>query len=76
MKADRKRVPGFYWVRFEGEVIVAEWTDGTGCEGNDGKRHWHIPGSDGCFYDREVCELLSGRIQRVQGEEMKREATA
>lgn len=76
MKGDRKRVPGFYWVRFEGEVIVAEWTDGSGCEGNDGKPHWHIPGSDGCFYDREVCELLSGRIQRVQGEEIKREATA
>ena len=62
MKADRKRKPGFYWVRFEGELVVAEYTDGLGCEGNDGKKHWHIPGSDGCFFDREVCELLSDRL--------------
>jgi hypothetical protein len=59
MKADRYRKPGFYWVKFEGERLIAEWTDGLGCEGNDGKKHWHVPGSDGCFYDREVCELIA-----------------
>lgn len=62
MKANPKRAPGFYWVRFEGDIVVAEYTDGSGCEGSDGKGHWHIPGSDGWFMDREVCELLSGKI--------------
>ena len=60
MKRDAKRLPGFYWVRFEGEIIVAEYTMGRGCSSE--RPHWHIPGSDTCFYDREVCELLSPEL--------------
>ena len=48
---------GFYWVRFEGVPIVAEFTDGRGC--TEERRHWHIPGSSECWRGREVCELLS-----------------
>jgi hypothetical protein len=69
MRTDRNRVPGFYWVRFEGEVIVAEYTDGAGCLEEVGgvevgvKPHWHVPGSDVCYKDREVCELLSATLE-------------
>jgi hypothetical protein len=69
MKADKKRESGFYWVRFEGEPVVAEYVTGFGCtdtstgSGTAERPHWHIPGSDGCFYDPEVWELLSGRLQ-------------
>ena len=56
MRPDRKRRPGFYWVRFEGEVVVAEYTLGRGC--SDERPHWHIPGSSACWRDREICELL------------------
>ena len=68
MKANRKRVPGFYWVRFEGYEIVAEYTTGAGCTDSSTRSgfaewpHWHIPGTDGCFRDREICELLYGPI--------------
>jgi len=61
MKADRYRRSGFYWVRFEGSILVAEYTaDGLGCSPEG--PHWHIPQSDACWRNREVCELLSGRI--------------
>lgn len=60
MKADRKRAFGFYWVRFEGSVCVAEYLDGIGC--SEERPHWHVPGSDFCFKNREVCELLSPRL--------------
>jgi len=61
MKRDAKRQRGFYWVRFEGEIVVAEYTDGRGC--TDERSHWHIPGSAACFRNKEVCELLSPRIE-------------
>ena len=55
MKADRKRASGFYWVRFEGELVVAEYTsDGLGCSPEG--PHWHVPGC--CFLDSQICELL------------------
>lgn len=61
MKADNKRASGFYWVRFEGQVIVAEYTsDGLGCSPEG--PHWHVPQSDGCFLNGQVCELLYGPI--------------
>jgi len=63
VRSNPTRLPGFYWVRFEGEVVVAEYTDGRGCEGSGGRKHWHIPGSESCFKDREVCELLSFRLE-------------
>lgn len=62
MKADKKRKSGFYWVRFEGQVIVAEYTcDGLGCSPEG--PHWHVPQADECFKDRQVCELLSERLE-------------
>ncbi len=62
MKADRKRRSGFYWVRFEGLVIVAEYTaDGLGCSPEG--PHWHVPMADNCFRNREICELLSDRLE-------------
>lgn len=61
MKRDRKRVSGFYWVRFEGQIIVAEYTsDGLGCSPEG--PHWHVPQSEDCFLDQLVCELLYGPI--------------
>jgi hypothetical protein len=60
LKPNRKRKPGFYWVRFEGEIVVAEYTEGRGC--SDERPHWHVPGSAECFKNREICELLSERL--------------
>ncbi len=54
MNVDEKRKPGFYWVRFEGEVQVAEWTR---------LGSWVVTGSDRYFTDAEVCELLSGKLE-------------
>ena len=48
---------GFYWVRFEGELIIAERTTGRGCGPSTG--HWHIPGMASCVADSQVCEVLS-----------------
>jgi hypothetical protein len=63
MKRDPKLKPGFYWVRFEGEVIVAERV--LACDYRSWVHlHWHIPGSDGCFKDSEICERLSERLER------------
>jgi hypothetical protein len=62
MRADGKRESGFYWVRFEGQIIVAEYTaDGLGCSPGEGP-HWHVPLSDDCFSNQQVCELLSARL--------------
>lgn len=62
MQRDRKRESGFYWVRFEGEVVVAEYTaDGAGWSAGDGQ-WWRVPGSSHSFEDDQVCELLSERI--------------
>lgn len=62
MKRDRKRLPGFYWVRFEGEIIVAEYVNRRVCAPEI--HHWHIPGSNRCFRDGEICELLSTKLNR------------
>lgn len=62
MQRDPKRESGFYWVRFEGEVVVAEYTaDGAGWSAGDGQ-WWRVPGSSHSFEDDQVCELLSARI--------------
>jgi hypothetical protein len=58
MRADSKRETGFYWVRFEGERIVAEYTFAF-C---NHRPHWHVPGSKRCFLNGEVCELLSEKL--------------
>ncbi len=62
MKADKKRKPGFYWVRFEGAVIVAEYINRPGFL-QEADPHWHVPGSPVCFRDKDVCDLLSGRLR-------------
>jgi hypothetical protein len=54
MKPDRKRKFGFYWVRFEGEILVAEY--------DPLRRGWYIPGTSECFKDKDVCELLGGKL--------------
>jgi hypothetical protein len=61
MTNDLKRKAGFYWVRFECAVIVAEYADGRACSMT--QPHWHVPGSGNCWKDAEVCELLSGRLE-------------
>lgn len=45
--------PGFYWIRFEGAVIVAEWRD----------RRWWVGGAEFGYTDRMVCEILSDRLE-------------
>ena len=60
MKADPKRKPGFYWVRFEGLVIVAEYAKAARGGFRD---RWIVPGSVTAFEDGEVCELLSERLE-------------
>lgn len=58
MNVDPKRKAGFYWVRFEGETQIAEWTvNGS----------WIVCGSDLFFSDAEVCELLSDRLKVPNG---------
>lgn len=66
MTRDKSRKPGFYWVRYEGEVIVAEYTRGHGC--SDETSHWHLPGVDACHKDQEVCELLAGPLALPSGD--------
>lgn len=62
MRSDKHRLSGFYWVRFEGQTIVAEYTaNGLPCSPE--RPHWHVPQAAGCFTDKQVCELLSGRLE-------------
>ena len=60
MQHDPTLKPGFYWVRFEGELIIAQYTTGKGCV--DEIFHWHVPGSEGCFMDVEISERMSGPL--------------
>ena len=53
MKSNKKRRPGFYWVRFEGSITVAEW-DGSA---------WFFTNCLGGYLDYEVCERLSNRLE-------------
>jgi hypothetical protein len=56
MRADKTREAGFYWVRFEGEIQVAEYV--CGCPWLRNGHHWHVIGSASCFTNNMVCELL------------------
>ena len=60
MRADRKREPGFYWVRFGADIIIAEYS--VMCVGCAAKRHWHVSGVNACFRDIAINELLSARL--------------
>ena len=65
MKSDKKRLSGFYWISFEDQIIVAEYTsDGLGCSPEG--PHWHIPQSEACFLDRHIDGLLSGPLAAPQ----------
>ena len=57
MMRDQTRRDGFYWVRFEGQSIVAEYSGkGPGGPG------WSVPGSSTRYQDAEVCEMMSARL--------------
>lgn len=60
MKVDRKRRAGFYWVRFEGLTVVAEWQAKDRYPGIPAG--WRMPGAAPRYEDSEVCELLSPRL--------------
>lgn len=60
MQRDLDRQPGFYWVRFEGEPVVAEYT--LGHRSKFDYSHWHIPSGQECYEDALVCELLSRKL--------------
>lgn len=62
MKVDREHKPGFYYVRFEGALIVAEYTNGAGC--SEEYPHWHVPGSGDCHRDKD-CDLLGGPLHFI-----------
>lgn len=66
MKKDIMRHSGFYWVRFEGEVIVAEYVLGREARCTSQFPHWHVPGSSDCFMNRDVCELFEGPLRYVK----------
>lgn len=55
MTPDPNRKPGFYWVRFEGEVQIMEYSQVKG--------HWYACASQMFFTDLQVCELLSDRLE-------------
>lgn len=57
MNADPQRKPGFYWVRFEGNNQIAEWTD---------HGSWIFCGCDLFFSDAEVCEIISGHLEPLK----------
>jgi hypothetical protein len=64
MKPDTKRPAGFYWVRFEGQVIVAEYSRKGKCNGCATRTpHWHVPAAAIALRDNQVCELLSKRLE-------------
>jgi hypothetical protein len=64
MKPDTKRPAGFYWIRFEGQVIVAEYSPARKCKACTlSTPHWHVPGSATPFGDHQVCEILSKRLE-------------
>ncbi len=57
MQRDQNHKPGFYWVRFEGDVQVME-LQRTGL--------WRAAGSDQWYADSDICELLSERLRPPQ----------
>lgn len=52
----KKRDDGFYWVKYCGNWIVAEWWLGFG--------NWSIPGSEDSILEKELDEIDERRIVR------------
>ena len=50
------REAGFYWVKRWGEWLPAEWN----------AKWWSLPGTDECFWDRELDEIDDRRIERPE----------
>lgn len=70
MKSDPQRKPGYYWVRFEGVVTIAEYK---------GNGTWEVCGDDRAWEDSEFCEILSDRLtydKRVAQKSSKKRARA
>ena len=61
MKSDSKRKPGFYWVRFEGVLVVAEYKR-IPASYHHRNGYWLMPGVETMWLNSEVCELLSNRL--------------
>ena len=62
MKRKRKLKPGFYWIMWEGRPIVAERVQNHEYKppfGSVKVDHWHTPGSNECYEDFEVREILA-----------------
>lgn len=67
MKGDPRRRAGYYWVRFEGAPTVAEYVRRKMWRVCIDGPHWHLTASSACFSNKEVCELLSGRLEAPRG---------
>jgi hypothetical protein len=51
-----KREEGYYWVKLQGEDIVAEWDPEF--------QSWYITGQESSYYDRLFDEIDERRITR------------
>lgn len=71
MTADPNRSNGYYWIRFEGVGVPAEYVDFKTstrgeCRAEDcdaGAQHWHIPGVRRAVGDADICHVMSQRMR-------------
>ena len=57
------REPGFYWVRFDEDWTVGEYTPKYE-DGEDCSRPWEVVASDECFEECVFAEIDERRIVR------------
>jgi hypothetical protein len=67
MRSNRKRKAGFYWIRFEGNDVVAEYRPPETVLSENWPGRWWIPCRASHVIDSEVCELLSDRLPEPAG---------
>lgn len=61
MKRDSILEPGFYWVLFYGQVVIAEYT--LGHRSRFDYSHWHVTSSpEWCINCQEIDRRLSDRL--------------
>lgn len=53
---EQLRNPGYYWVRFQGGWIIAEWV-------NQPAQYWQITGSDRMLYDDDFSDISEKTIK-------------